>query len=262
MNINDLKNKQVNGEKLAMLTCYDYSSARIMNESEIDMILVGDSAAMVMHGESSTIPMDVTRMQQHVSAVVKGAPNKFVVADMPFLSFRQSLDHSLQAVKAFMQAGAHAIKLEAVDGHEALIKHIVQSGIPVMGHVGLTPQFVNQFGGFKVQGKDQDSDQKIMADVQKLQELGCFSVVLECVPADLASRVTAESDLITIGIGAGREVDGQVLVMHDMLGYPSSFNPKFVRRYLQTEHLFKEAFNQYAQDVRKGNFPGEQESYS
>ncbi len=262
MNINDLKTKQANQEKLAMLTCYDYSSAKIMNQSDIDMILVGDSAAMVMHGESSTIPMDTQRMQDHVSAVVKGAPDKFIIADMPFLSFRQSIDKGMQTVKTFMQAGADAIKLEAVDGHEALIKQIVQSGIPVMGHVGLTPQFVNQFGGFKVQGTDPQSHKKIVADVMKLQELGCFSVVLECVPADLAKQITAETELITIGIGAGGQVDGQVLVVHDMLGFPSSFSPKFVRQYLDAEQLFKQAFNQYVEDVKQGQFPNKQESYT
>lgn len=225
------------------------------------MILVGDSAAMVMHGEASTIPMDTERMLDHVRSVVKGAPDKFIVADMPFLSFRQSIDCAMNTVKAFMQAGAHAIKLEAVDGHEALIKHIVQSGIPVMGHVGLTPQFINQFGGFKVQGKDQTSYDKIMADTLKLQQLGCFSVVLECVPAELAQKITLETDLITIGIGAGNAVDGQVLVVHDLLGYPSSFSPKFVRRYLHVEHLFKQAFNQYVQDVKQGQFPNDKESY-
>jgi 3-methyl-2-oxobutanoate hydroxymethyltransferase len=261
MNINELKNKQANREKLTMLTCYDFSTAKIMNQSDIDMILVGDSAAMVMHGETSTIPMDNDRMHAHVRAVVKGAPDKFVIADMPFLSFRQSIDTGMQTVRTLMQAGAHAIKLEAVDGHEALIKQIVESGIPVMGHVGLTPQFVNQFGGFKVQGKDQSSHDKILADALKLQQLGCFSVVLECVPADLAKQITAETDLITIGIGAGRAVDGQVLVMHDMLGYPSSFSPKFVRKYLDVEHLFKEAFNQYVRDVQQQEFPSDKESY-
>ncbi len=261
MNLNDLKNKHANQEKLAMLTCYDFSAATIMNQSAVDMILVGDSAAMVMHGEHSTLPMDIERMRDHVCAVVKGAPDKFIIADMPFLSFRQSIDVGMHAVKVLMQAGAHAIKLEAVDGHEELIKHIVQSGIPVMGHVGLTPQFVNQFGGFKVQGQDRASHDKIQADALKLQQLGCFSVVLECVPSELARKITADTDLITIGIGAGPHVDGQVLVMHDMLGYPSAFNPKFVRQYLDVDSLFERAFNQYAEDVKQGKFPTDKESY-
>lgn len=261
MNLNDLKQKHANAEKLAMLTCYDFSSAKIMNRSAVDMILVGDSAAMVMHGENATLPMDIERMRDHVRAVVKGAPDKFIIADMPFLSFRQSIDAGMQAVKTLMQAGAHAVKLEAVDGHEELIQHIVQSGIPVMGHVGLTPQFINQFGGFKVQGKDRVSYDKIRADAFKLQKLGCFSVVLECVPSELAQQITAETDLITIGIGAGSQVDGQVLVMHDMLGYPSAFNPKFVRHYLDVSNLFERAFNQYVEDVKKGDFPADKESY-
>ncbi len=261
MNINHLKKLKAAGEKLTMLTCYDFSSAAIMNDSEIDIILVGDSAAMVMHGESSTLPINYITMAQHVRAVVRGAPDKFIVADMPFLSFRQSIDKGMDAVAALMQAGAHAIKLEAVAGHEDFIRHVVQSGIPVMGHLGLTPQFVNQFGGFKVQGKSQNAQDKIMDEAKTIEQLGCFSVVLECVPAQLAARVTANTEMITIGIGAGKEVDGQVLVMHDMLGYPSTFSPKFVRRYLNAEDLFKQAFNRYADDVKKGHFPSEEESY-
>jgi len=261
LTINDLKKRQSLGEKLTMLTCYDYSSATIMNDSDIDIILVGDSAAMVMHGEQSTLPIDYATMAQHVRAVVRGAPDKFIIADMPFLSFRQSIDKGMEAVAALMQAGAHAIKLEAVTGHEDFIRQVVQSGIPVMGHLGLTPQFVNQFGGFKVQGKNQQAQDKIMAETNALEQLGCFSVVLECVPAELAARVTAGTEMITIGIGAGKDVDGQVLVMHDMLGYPSAFSPQFVRRYLNAEVLFKEAFNRFANEVRNGDFPNDKESY-
>jgi len=260
-NINQLYAKKQAGEKLAMLTCYDYSSALILNQSEVDMILVGDSAAMVMHGENSTLPIDYQTMAQHVKAVVKGAPSKFIVADMPFLSYRKSLDESMHAVEALMKAGAHAIKLEGVSGNERLIKHVVESGIPVMGHLGLTPQSVNQFGGFKVQGKTADAQARIIAEAKALTSLGCFSVVLECVPDELTRELVKHTDMITIGIGAGAAVDGQVLVFQDMLGFSSSFSPKFLRRYLNTEQLFLAAFNAYAKDVKGEKFPNESEQY-
>ncbi len=259
--INQLFAKKQAGEKLAMLTCYDYSTAAIMSQSEVEMILVGDSAAMVMHGENSTLPIDIHTMAQHVSAVVKGAPNKFIIGDMPFLSYRKSLGENMQAVEVLMKAGAHAIKLEGVNGNEDLIAHIVESGIPVMGHLGLTPQSVNQFGGFKVQGKTSDAQARIIAEAKKLESLGCFSLVLECVPDDLTQELVAQTEMITIGIGAGAAVDGQVLVLQDMLGYSSSFIPKFLRRYLNTEQLFLDAFNAYAKDVKADDYPNESEQY-
>lgn len=260
-NINQLLAKKQAGEKLAMLTCYDYSSAAIMNQSDVEMILVGDSAAMVMHGESSTLPIDVATMAQHVKAVAKGAPDKFIVGDMPFLSYRKSLDENMQAVEALMKAGAHAIKLEGVAGNEALIQHIVESGIPVMGHLGLTPQSVNQFGGFKVQGKTADAQAIIIEQAKTLESLGCFSVVLECVPDELTQELIKHTTMITIGIGAGAAVDGQVLVFQDMLGFSSAFSPKFLRRYLNTEQLFLQAFNAYAKDVKAQQFPNKKEQY-
>jgi len=259
--INHLLAKQAAGEKLAMLTCYDYSSARIMNQSDVEMILVGDSAAMVMHGEQSTLPIDTETMAMHVRAVAQGAPDKFIIGDMPFLSYRKSLDENMRAVELLMKAGAHAIKLEGVKGNESLISHIVDSGVPVMGHLGLTPQSVNQFGGFKVQGKTDAAQQQIIKDTLTLEELGCFSVVLECVPDALTRELVKQTSLITIGIGAGAAVDGQVLVMQDMLGFSTAFSPKFLRRYLNTEALFLEAFNAYAKDVKSAAFPDESEQY-
>jgi 3-methyl-2-oxobutanoate hydroxymethyltransferase len=259
--INHLLAKQAAGEKLAMLTCYDYSSARIMNQSAVEMILVGDSAAMVMHGEQSTLPIDTETMAMHVRAVAKGAPDKFIIGDMPFLSYRKSLDENMRAVECLMKAGAHAIKLEGVTGNEQLIRHIVDSGVPVMGHLGLTPQSVNQFGGFKVQGKTDAAQQQIIKDTLTLQELGCFAVVLECVPDALTRELVKQTQLITIGIGAGAAVDGQVLVMQDMLGFSTAFSPKFLRRYLNTEELFLKAFDAYASDVKASTFPDESEQY-
>ena len=261
MNINQLITMKAQGDKIAMVTCYDHASAAIVNQSDVDMILVGDSAAMVMHGESSTLPIDTETMAMHTRAVVKGAPDKFIVADMPFMSFRKSLDSNMAAVETLMKTGAHAVKLEGVAGNEHLIEHMVQSGVPVMGHLGLTPQSINQFGGFKVQGREQAAQEKIIEQVQTLSDLGAFAVVLECVPAALTEVIAKSADIITIGIGAGGSTDGQVLVMHDLLGYPSSFSPKFVRKYLNTELLFKEAFNAYAKDVKSQSFPNDEESY-
>lgn len=259
--INHLYAKKQAGEKLAMLTCYDYSSAKIMNQSDVEMILVGDSAAMVMHGENSTLPIDVPTMAQHVKAVTKGAPDKFIIGDMPFLSYRKSLDENMKAVELLMKAGAHAIKLEGVEGNETLIKHIVESGVPVMGHLGLTPQSVNQFGGFKVQGKSLDEQRRIIEQAKLLEEFGCFAVVLECVPDALTQALVKEIDIITIGIGAGAAVDGQVLVMQDMLGFTSQFSPKFLRQYLNTEQLFLDAFNAFARDTKDQAYPNESEQY-
>lgn len=261
MNINQLIDLKQKGEKIAMVTCYDHASASIINKTQVDMILVGDSAAMVMHGESSTLPITTETMALHTASVVKGAPDKFIVADMPFMSFRKSLDSNMSAAETLMKTGAHAIKLEGVAGNEDLIKHVVQSGVPVMGHVGLTPQSINQLGGFKVQGREQAAQNKIIEQVQTLSDLGAFAVVLECVPAALTEAIAKSCDIITIGIGAGNSTDGQVLVMHDLLGYPSDFSPKFVRKYLDTERMFKSAFNAYVNDVKGKKFPNKEESY-
>jgi len=261
ININQLFAKKQAGEKLAMLTCYDHASAAIMNQSAVEMILVGDSAAMVMHGETSTLPISIETMAMHVRAVAKGAPDKFIIGDMPFLSYRKSLDANMQAVEALMKAGAHAIKLEGVAGNEELIKHVVESGVPVMGHLGLTPQSVNQFGGFKVQGKSADAQARIIEEAKTLEQLGCFAVVLECVPDALTRELVQQINMISIGIGAGAAVDGQVLVMQDMLGYSSQFSPKFLRRYLNTEQLFLDAFNDFASEVKDEKYPDSSEQY-
>ena len=261
MNINKIIQLKQDNKKISMLTCYDYSSAKIINQSNIDMILVGDSAAMVVHGHNSTLPIDIGTMAMHVSAVAKGAPDKFIVGDLPFLSFRKSLDENMKAVEKIMKAGAHAIKLEGLNGNEELIKHIVNSGIPVMGHIGLTPQSVNSLGGYRVQGKAEKDRLRIIDEAKALELAGCFSLVLECVPNQLAKEVTDAINILTIGIGAGTEVDGQVLVINDMLGMSSGYMPKFVRTYLNSEELFLKAFNEFNKDVKSVNFPSIKESY-
>jgi len=261
MNINQLIQQKHNNNKISMLTCYDYSSAKIINQSNVDMILVGDSAAMVVHGHNSTLPIDVTTMALHVAAVSKGASDKFIVGDLPFLSYRKSLTENMSAVETIMKAGAHAIKLEGANGNLELIHHIVDSGIPVMGHIGLTPQSVNSLGGYRVQGKQEQDKLKIIKEAKALEGAGCFSLVLECVPSLLAKEVTEKSNIITIGIGAGNAVDGQVLVINDMLGMSSDFKPKFVRQYLNAEELFLMAFNNFDNDVKSSQFPNNHESY-
>ena len=190
MSILEIKKAKSEKRKLTMVTCYDAWSAKILNGSGIDMLLIGDSSAMVMHGFEDTIPATIDMIVTHVAAVKRGAPKKFIVADLPFLAFRGSLDANLEGVRKVMQAGAQAVKLEGFDGNEAFVKHLTESGIPVMGHVGLTPQFLNAFGGFRVQGRDEAGARKIFAEACGLEQAGCFAVVLECVPAELAGGIT------------------------------------------------------------------------
>ncbi len=261
MNVLDFKNKKTDGEKISVVTCYDFSSAQIVNATRIDAILVGDSIAMTMYGESSTLPATIEVMARHTAAVVKGAPDKFIIGDLPFLSYRSSLSENMRSVAALMQAGAHAVKLEGVLGNEDLIRHIVESGVPVMGHLGLTPQSVNQLGGYRVQGRVKDQAKLILSGAKTLENCGCFSVVLECVPSALGREITESLTIPTIGIGAGLDTDGQVLVWQDLLGLNKNFKPKFVRQYLNAGLQIEAALNQYADDVRGKYFPRPEESY-
>ena len=261
MNVLDFQTCKTRGEKIVMLTCYDYTPARIVQESDVDVILVGDSAAMVMHGYGTTIPADIEMMCRHIESVSRGTKNKFIVGDMPFLSFRQSLTDNMHAVSSVMKAGAHAVKLEGIKGNAETIAHIVNSGVPVMGHLGLTPQAVNQLGGFRVQGRGDSAAEKLKQEALACEQAGCFALVLECVPDELAAEITASLSIPTIGIGAGAGTDGQVLVMQDLLGLSSDFKPKFVRNYIDGRSVLLDAFNAYANDVKSGNFPAPDESY-
>jgi 3-methyl-2-oxobutanoate hydroxymethyltransferase len=261
MNAHEFRDAKAKGQTLTMVTCYDHWSAKILAESPVDVILVGDSAAMVMHGLTDTLPATVEMLAGHVADVRRGAPKKFIVADLPFLSYRGGLDANINNVGLLMRAGANAVKLEAFDGNGEFIRHLADSGIPVMGHTGLTPQFVNAFGGFRVQGRDQEQRAKILSDARNLEEAGCFSVVLECIPQDLAAEITASLRVPTIGIGAGRACDGQVLVLHDLLGLNADFKPKFVRRYLDGAELIKGALENFCADVRSQKFPSDEELY-
>jgi 3-methyl-2-oxobutanoate hydroxymethyltransferase len=250
------------GRKLSMITCYDYTFARLLSKSAVDGILVGDSAGMVMHGHCSTLSMTVELMRLHTEAVVRGAPGKFVVVDMPFLSFRKGLSAALDSAQMLMSAGAHAVKLEGVDGHEDVIQRMTQSGIPVMGHLGLQPQSVHAYGGFRVQGRNGDTAQAITRQASVLEELGAFAVVLECIPAGLARDITKALSIPTIGIGAGPGCDGQILVLQDLLGMNLDFRPKFARPFSDGAHSILDAVAHFDEAVKAGTFPNMEESYT
>lgn len=262
MTILEFQAKKKAGQKISMITCYDYSFARIVAASPIDVILVGDSAANTMHGHPTTLPISVRTMALHTAAVVRGAPGKLVIGDLPFLSYRKDLAHNVAAAGALMKAGAQAVKLEGALGNLELVAHLVQSGVPVMGHLGLTPQSVHQLGGFKVQGREDRAAQQLIEQSHALQEAGAFGLVLEAVPSKVAARIAAELEIPVIGIGAGPGVDGQVLVLQDMLGLSGDFKPKFLRKYLNGLEVIGQAFAAYHEDVTAGRFPSEKESYS
>lgn len=261
MNILDFKNKKLAREKISMVTCYDFWSAQIINQSKIDTILVGDSLAMVVHGHPTTLPATLEIMCYHVAAVARGAPDKFIVADMPFMSFRKSLDANMTAIEKLMQAGGQAVKLEGATGNLELIRHTVDSGVPVMGHLGLTPQSVHQLGGFRVQGREDRAAQIVLDQAHQLEQAGCFALVLEAVPASLAARISEQLEIPTIGIGAGSNTDGQVLVLHDLLGLVTNMKPKFVRQYMNGAEQILTALNQFHGEVETQAFPTEKESY-
>ncbi|MDD9900254.1 MAG: 3-methyl-2-oxobutanoate hydroxymethyltransferase [Alphaproteobacteria bacterium] len=257
----DFSKMKRKGQKISMVTCYDYTSACIVSQSDVDCILVGDSLAMTMHGHDSTVMAVPDMMALHTAAVKRGAPETFIVGDMPFLSYRKSLSESIAVAGALMQAGAQAVKLEGAAGNTELVTHLVQSGIPVMGHIGLTPQFVHQIGGYKVQGKSKECAARLKEEARALEEAGCFALVMECVPASLAEEITKAAGIATIGIGAGRGTDGQVLVWQDMLGLNTEFQPKFVRRYTNGAEIFTKALNDYVDDVQKGAFPADENCF-
>ncbi|MBN9286951.1 MAG: 3-methyl-2-oxobutanoate hydroxymethyltransferase [Gammaproteobacteria bacterium 39-13] len=255
MNVLDFQRMKENNEKISMVTSYDYWSAQILARSNIDCILVGDSAAMVIHGHKTTVPATVDMMIQHIEAVSKGAPSKFIIGDMPFCSYRKGLDATMDTVDKMMKAGSQAIKLEGADDNITIIEHIVKSGIPVMGHIGLTPQSVFALGGFKVQGKNEEAAQKIYQQAFSLQAAGCFAIVLECIPYPLAQKITEDLTIPTIGIGAGPYTSGQVLVFQDLLGLQTEMKPKFLKTYLSGFELIKESLNQFDQEVKTKKFP-------
>ena len=258
-NVTDFARARRELHPIVLIAAYDALMARIIAATEADAILVGDSVAMVVHGHPSTVHASIDMMCTHVAAVRRGAPDIFVVADLPFLSVRRGLGAATDAAGALMQAGASAVKLEGLAGHEDVVAHLVGSGIPVMGHLGLTPQSVHQLGGYRVQGRAPAEAERLCRDAQKLEELGAFSCVLECVPAAVAAQITAERAIPTIGIGAGGGTSGQVLVLSDLLGLDGQFQPRFVRRYAEGHTLVRDAVNAFTRDVREARFPAREE---
>jgi len=253
---------KVSGEKISMLTAYDFSFARLFDAAGIDILLVGDSASNVMAGNETTLPITLEHMIYHAQCVLKGVDRSFVIVDLPFGSYQSNSEIALaSAIKIMKETGAHAIKLEGGEEVADSIKRIVSAGIPVMGHLGLTPQSINKFGSYTVRAKENAEAEKLKSDSKILEEAGCFGIVLEKIPALLAKEVTESLSIPTIGIGAGKYCDGQVLVMHDMLGINSEFKPRFIRQYLNLETLINGAVKQYVEDVKNNSFPSDQESY-
>ena len=261
MNVLDFDKRKAANHPISMVTCYDYWSARVLAETEIDTLLVGDSLAMVMHGFDSTVHATVEMMAMHVRAVRRGAPNKFVVGDMPFLSVRKGDAFAMDSVRELMQAGSNAVKIEGEAGQLDLMAHIVESGVPVMGHLGLTPQSVEAFGGHRVQGRNEGQAAEIVESARRLEQAGCFALVLECIPAELGRLVSRELRIPTIGIGAGPHTDGQVLVLQDMLGMNPGFKPKFLRHYADGHGVLENAVNRFHQDTGSRAFPTRAECY-
>ena len=259
---NTLQEMKANKEKIAMLTAYDYSLARLVDSSGIDVILVGDSASNVMAGHETTVPITLDQMIYHAQSVVRAVQRALVVVDMPFGTYQSDSNNALKsAIRIMKETGGHAVKLEG--GREVLpaVRKIIDAGIPVMGHLGLTPQSIYKFGTYSVRAKQDEEAARLMEDAMDLQEAGCFSIVFEKIPAKLAAEVSSSLTIPTIGIGAGVDCDGQVLVLHDMLGITQEFSPRFLRRYADLENTIDAAITSYISDVRAKSFPSDDESY-
>ncbi len=250
------------GEKISMLTAYDYSSAKILDEAGIDVLLVGDSASNVMAGNMTTLPITLDQMIYHAKSVIKGTKRALVVCDMPFGTYQGNPMEALaSAIRIMKESHAEAVKMEGGSEIRESIERILSAGIPVMGHLGLTPQSINKFGTYNVRAKEEAEANKLIEDAKMLEEVGCFGIVLEKIPAALAEKVAKEVSIPIIGIGAGGGVDGQVLVMHDMLGINQGFSPRFLRRYANLAEVMTDAVQNYIADVKSGDFPTPQESY-
>ncbi len=257
-----LQKMKAEGEKISMLTAYDYSMARIFDDAGIDVLLVGDSASNVMAGHETTLPITLDQMIYHAASVVRAIKRCLVVVALPFGSYQGNSKEALNsAIRIMKEAGAHAIKLEGGEEVVESIKRIISAGVPVMGHLGLTPQSIYKFGTYAVRATEEEEAQKLLKDAELVQEAGCFALVLEKIPAVLGKQVAEKLDIPTIGIGAGKYVDGQVLVMHDMLGINKEFQPRFLRRYLNLYDEIKQATGKYIDDVKSRDFPKDSEQY-
>lgn len=257
-----LQDMKLRGEKIAMLTAYDFSMARLVDAAGVDVILVGDSASNVMAGHETTLPITLDQMIYHASSVIRGTNRALVVVDLPFGSYQGNSKEALtSAIRVMKETGAHAIKLEGGEEVVESVKRILSAGVPVMGHLGLTPQSIYKFGTYVVRAREEEEAQKLRRDAQLLQDAGCFAIVIEKVPAALASQIAGELSIPIIGIGAGSSVDGQVLVLHDMLGINTEFKPRFLRNYLNLQEQITGAIGNYVQDVKSKDFPNAAESY-
>lgn len=257
-----LQEMKMSGEKIAMLTAYDYSMATVIDMAGIDVILVGDSASNVMAGHETTLPITLDQMIYHASSVVRGANRCLVVVDLPFGTYQGNSKEALSsAIRIMKESGAHAVKLEGGREIKESIDRILTAGIPVMGHLGLTPQSIYKFGTYVVRAREEEEAKQLIEDAKLLEEAGCFSIVLEKIPAELAEQVAASVSIPIIGIGAGAGVDGQVLVSHDMFGITQEFSPRFLRRYLDMGDQMKQAVSQYINDVKRSDFPNDNEQY-
>jgi 3-methyl-2-oxobutanoate hydroxymethyltransferase len=248
--------------KIVVVTAYDAWSARLLADTPVDCLLVGDSAMMVVHGERDTLGATTELMALHTRAVARGAPEKLLIADFPFLAARKGPAHALDCAAELMRAGAHAVKIEGIRGHEETVRHLVESGIPVMGHLGLQPQSVHALGGYAVQAREPMAADQLRQDASALVAAGAFAIVLECIPSRLAKALTDSLSVPTIGIGAGAGCDGQVLVLHDLLGLNPAFKPRFVRRFADGAATVRQGVTRYAHAVRAGKFPSGKESFS
>jgi len=257
-----LQNMKVSGEKISMLTAYDFSFARLFDKAGIDVILVGDSASNVMAGHETTLPITLDQMIYHASSVIRGVSRSLVIVDLPFGSYQSNSKEALiSAIRIMKETGAHGVKLEGGEEVMESVKRILAAGVPVMGHLGLTPQSIYKFGTYSVRAREEAEAIKLKSDAKLLEEAGCFAIVLEKIPALLAKEVAESLSIPVIGIGAGKYCDGQVLVMHDLLGINSEFKPRFLRQYLNLQEPITEAVAHYISDVKSNSFPNEQEQY-
>ncbi|MBK79283.1 MAG: 3-methyl-2-oxobutanoate hydroxymethyltransferase [Flavobacteriaceae bacterium] len=259
---NTLSEMKISGEKIAMLTAYDFTLAGIIDKAGIDVILVGDSASNVMAGHETTLPITLEQIIYHASSVIRAVKRALVVVDLPFGTYQSDSKEALKsAIKIMKESGAHAVKLEGGSQVVESIERILQAGIPVMGHLGLTPQSIYKFGTYNVRAKEKKEANELIKDAKKLEEIGCFAIVLEKIPATLATEISRSIKIPVIGIGAGKNVDGQVLVLHDFLGMTQKFNPRFLRRYLNLSEKIDHAVKEYTKDVKNSSFPNSDEQY-
>lgn len=259
---NTLKELKRKNEKIACLTAYDFSMATLVDAAGIELILVGDSASNVMAGHETTLPITLDQMIYHAQGVVRGVKRALVVVDLPFGSYQGNSEEALRsAIKIMKESGAHAVKMEGGKEIEESIIRVLSAGIPVMGHLGLTPQSIYKFGTYTVRAKEEEEAELLIENAKLLQDLGCFALVLEKIPAKLATLVSQQIEIPTVGIGAGNGCDGQILVVHDLLGINKDFSPRFLRRYADLAGIMHEAFTSYIEDVKSGNFPNQKESY-